>query len=358
MNIKRLIMILVGVMLIGFGVGFYSLIYNDEFSLSKINFGNIDVRSNGSDVKIGPDGIEVKDGDDHVIIDWNGIKVTDGDDIVIVGLDGINVKDGITNNNWNWNIGNWFSFGPKNLVVSNVNEEKFENIAGIDSINISSSFIDIKVTTENRDDVRIKYYGKMKSNVVPNLEIASNKNILNIDLNNSETNNYTVTESNVVLEVFIPQNFEGSFNIESSSSDIFLKDISGKKLDVSTSSGDINLANIKGENYVLLTSSGDILGKEILGDVTANSSSGDMDFILDESTGNYDLASSSGDINIDYSQGASYKGTVNSSSGEMEYNGSINIVKNNKNSYELTIGSEKNRIKINTSSGDIRFESR
>ena len=358
MNIKRLVMILVGVMLISFGVGFYSLIYNDEFSLSKINFGNIDIRSNGSDVKIGPGGIEVNDGDDHVIIDWNGIKVTDGDEIVIVGLDGINVKDGSTNNNWNWNLGNWFSFGHKNLVVSNVDEEKFENIAGIDSINISSSFIDIKVTTEERDDVRVKFYGRMKSNVVPNLRIDSNGSILNIELNNSETNNYTVTESDVVLEVFVPETFEGSFNIESSSSDIFLKDIVGKKYEISTSSGGINLTNIKGDNLALLTSSGNILAKEIIGGVEAKSSSGNMDFILDETTGNYDISSSSGDIDIIYSQGASYRGTVNTSSGELEYNGPISIIKNNKNSYQFTINSGENSIAINTSSGDIRLESK
>ena len=358
MEIKRLVLILVGVMLISFGVGFYSLIYNDEFSLSKINFGNIDARFNGSDVKIGPDGIEVKEGKDHVIIDWNGIKVSDGDEIVIVGLDGIIVKDESTNNNWNWNIGNWFSFGPKNLFVSNVNEEKSENITGIDYINISSNFIDIKVTTEDRDDVRVKYYGKMKSNVVPNLEINLNSNILNIELNNSQTNNYTVTESDVVLEVFIPETFEGSFNIKSSSSDIFLKNITSEKYEITSSTGGISLSNIKGDDLVLFTSSGDISGKEIIGNVACTSSSGSIDFILDENTGNYDLTSSSGDIDIDYSQGASYIGTVNTSSGELEYNGSISVIKDNKNSYKFTIGSGENSITINTSSGDIEFKSR
>ena len=83
-----------------------------------------------------------------------------------------------------------------------------------------------------------------------------------------------------------------------------------------------------------------------------------MDFILDETTGNYDISSSSGDIDIIYSQGASYRGTVNTSSGELEYNGPISIIKNNKNSYQFTINSGENSIAINTSSGDIRLESK
>ena len=359
MDIKRLIYILLGVMLIGFGVGFYSLIYNDDFSLSKVNFGNVNVRSNGSDVKIGSDGIEVKDGDDHVIIDWNGIKVTDGDEEVIVGLDGIKVDGRDYDKDWNlnWNIGNWFGFGPRNLKESNINEEKFEVIDGIESINISSSFVDIKVTSEDRDDVRVKYYGRMKSSVVPTLETEKNGKELIIKLTNPKTN-YTVTNSNVVLEIFVPKSLVTDYSISSSSANINAKNIISNDFQTSSSSGDVNLTTIKGENLEFSSSSGEIIGKEIIGDVNASSSSGDIEFTLDESTGDYEISTSSGDVNIYYNNTAGYKGTVNTSSGDLEYNGSINITKEKNHNYEFTLGSGEKNIKINTSSGDIEFENR
>lgn len=113
---RRIIWILVGVMLIGFGIGFYSLIYIDEFRLSNLpnlNLGNIDINSNGSNVKVGLDGIEVIDGDDQVIVNWDGIRVIDGDNKVIIGPGGINIEEKDSNHG-GWTIKNWSIFGNQN----------------------------------------------------------------------------------------------------------------------------------------------------------------------------------------------------------------------------------------------------
>jgi len=353
-------------MLIGFGVGFYSLIYIDEFRLSNIpnlNLGNIDVSSNGSNVKVGLDGIEVIDGDDQVIVNWDGINVTDGDSKVVVGPGGIDVEGSGSSNsrNWNgntWSIGNWFGFGNQDLIDVNLNEEKIEPLDGIDSIKIDSSFIDVKVTKEDRDDVRIKYFGTMKSNVIPKLEPIINGNELVINLVTENINSYTVIESNVVLEVFVPKTYKGDFNILGSSSDIFVSDIIMKNLKVSTSSGNINLNKVNGSNLELHASSGDIIGKEVYGDVDINSSSGDVTFTINGSTGDYKINTSSGDVDFKYGYDSSYIGTIKTSSGDVEYDGTAHVTKNSKNNYEFTIGSgNKKIINISTSSGEIEFES-
>lgn len=356
MNIKRIVLILLGVMLIGFGVGIYSLLYNDEFKFSNINLGsNIIVNSKDSNVKVGLDGIEVKDGDDHVIVNWDGIKVTDGDDKVIVGPDGIDNDDSSHSSDWNWSFGNWF--GSHNLIEETINEERLESINEIDTINVSSSFVDIKVITENRDDVRIKYRGRIKANVIPELKTEKIGNELNIKLVN-EGNSYTVTESNVVLEVFIPKSFEGDYNISSSSAEIYANDIVSKDFKISTSSGDVSLGLIKANNISLSTSSGDIVSQEIYGNVNVNTSSGDVSFKINGSTGDFNITTSSGDVDFKYGYDSNYIGIVNTSSGDFEYEGTIKVTKQGRNNYDFMIGNGNKNININTSSGDINIVER
>ena len=361
MDIKRIIWILVAVMLIGFGVGFYSLIYNDDFKLSNLenlNIGNIDINSNSSNIKIGTDGIFVQDGDSNVIVSWDGIKVIDGDDKVIVGPDGIKVTGDKNKNDWNWNTGNWFNFGSRKLIDANVNEEKIEAITGVNTINVSSSFVDVKIYTEDRDDIKIKYTGKIKANVIPELETKLNGHELDIKLTTNNSNSYTVMESSAILEIIMPKSFEGAYSISGSSADIHVKNINTTDFKISTSSGDVSIANVKATKLELSSSSGEIYGQEIIGDVEGNSSSGDMSFILNDISGNYNLNSSSGDIEIKYTDAASYKGTINTSSGDVDYDGSIYISKDNKNNYEFTIGLGEKSMRINTSSGDIEFNNR
>ncbi|WFA10233.1 DUF4097 family beta strand repeat-containing protein [Tissierella sp. Yu-01] len=361
MNIKRIVFILIGIMIIGFSVGLFSLIYNDDFNFSKIDLNHrIIVKDNYSNVRVGFDGIEVKDGDDQVIVGWDGIKVTDGDDQVIVGWDGIKVTDGDEKisigkdgfdingskpNDWNW-------FGHK-LENYSVDEVKKENIDNLDSIEISSSFVDVKVSSEVREDVQIKYYGKMKSNVLPKLETKISGNNLIIRLDNNK-NSYTVAESNVVLEVFIPENYTGDFELNSSSADFYIDNIIATNFKLSTSSGNTTINKIRTNHINLNSSSGDILSKDVFGNVQVQTSSGDMRLFLSKDTGNYRLDSSSGDIEIYYDSFANYKGIYNTSSGDFEYDNSVNITKNiDDDKYEFSLGSGEKELKINTSSGDL-----
>lgn len=352
MEIKRIVFILIGIMLIGFGVGIYSLIYIDDFRFSNLpgfHFGNIDITDNGEYVNIGPGGIEVRDGNEHVSIGWDGIKVIDGDEKVIVGLDGIKIDDG--NNNRRINIPSWIGFNIGKLDEYTINEEKYENIDGITSFNISSSFVDIEVNSEDRNDIYIKYSGKMKANVLPKLETRKNGSNLLIKLESG--NSHSVSYSNAKLEISIPNSLIADFDISGSSADMSIKNLTSDYFEVSTSSGNIGLENIKANEVELTSSSGDILSKDILGDVKANSSSGDMTFNLNESTGDFDISSSSGDINIQYNDKASYKGQFNTSSGDLINNGPMSINKANRNSYEFSMGNGEKELKINTSSGDF-----
>lgn len=390
MNMKRFVYTLIGVVLIAFGLGALSLRYNDNFSFkntmwnnsNNINFSNDILEIKGdSKVKIGLGGLEVKDGDDYVSIGLDGINVTDGDDKVSVGWDGISVKEGdeskINIEKWNLFKGNWSLFGSrKDLKTVTLDEEKLVALDDIKEIYVSSSFIDVKVSSSDRDDVKINYYGTMKTNVVPELQVEKTLDTLKISLIDDKVYNYTVVDSDVILEILIPRTYNENLNIEGSSSDIVVNDIELEILNTLSSSGNIAVENIYGDELSITSSSGNIDASKLEGNkLNLTSSSGEIEIedskgimILNSSSGDIKLGNryndkdikintSSGNISIGFGANSSYEINGKSSSGDFETLFPINRKEYNDddNIFRGTIGSGENTIEINTSSGDVKF---
>lgn len=218
MDVKKIVIILVGIVIIAFGIGIFSLRYNDNFNPITINDGkSLLVRSSESDVNISWDGIEVKDGDDHVSIGWDGIYVNDGNNRVDIG--------------WKRN--------SKNLQSVNADVHLVEELTGVKEIVIYSPFIDIDVVTEDRDDVDIDYSGSMNINSIPSLNVDRRGNKLNIKLD-TWGDDVTVTNLDALIRVSIPESFDGNISLTTSSADVMLTlglD-SNYKITGSSSSGD------------------------------------------------------------------------------------------------------------------------
>lgn len=355
MDVKKIVLILIGVVLIAFGIGIYSLKINDEFKF--VTNGSRDfIKVNSKDgiVKIDNHGIKVIDGDDHISIGLDGIRVDDGTDKVSVGWNGINIQEE-NNSTFNFNPVRWFNFGSRSLVKSNINEEKFFNIDNINEISILSSFIDIKVTSEDRDDVRVNYYGEMRSNVVPKLEINKISNTLQIKLETPHTNNYAVTNSNVVLEVFVPESFKDDFTFSNSSGNIYMRNLIGDKLHGTTSSGDIILEDINSKVLKLSTSSGNINGKDFIGKIQADSSSGNVVLTPMKTSDSIEVSTSSGNVNIKLPDNTHYKIKGFSSSGRYTPSKNMIVEENERGRFKAIIGTGENSIDISTSSGDVVF---
>ena len=359
MSIKRLVVVLIGVVLVAFGVGFLSLRYNDDYHFVGLESGKrININSGDDAVKIGSDGIDIKSGASQVVINRDGIKIHDGKDQVEIGLDGIRINEGNKSKIRIGNLFSWFSFGGERIKTEIIDEEKFADIDKLDSISISSSFIDVKIIAQDRNDVRIHYYGTLKSNVVPVLEVDKTTDKLNIKLETPNTHHYSVVDSDVVLEVFIPDPFNSNMNVATSSGDIYVEDLLGKDFDISSSSGDMKLNNLEGRIFNLSSSSGDIEANDCIGDVHVSSSSGDISLDNEKTSGDINVSTSSGDIEIELPYDANYKIEGSTSSGRFTPSPKMNIEENNKGIFRAAIGLGKKTISIHTSSGDIRFEER
>lgn len=319
MDVRKFVIILAGLVLVAFGIGMISLRINDNLQPISIGGRNsLNIRSNGSNVRIGWDGIDVKDGDDHVQVGWGGIKVKDGDEEVNVGWDGVKVKEGSDVRFDLFDVGSWFGFGHRNLTTVNINEQKNVESTGFDNIKVVSTFIDVQIKSEDRDDIYIDYQGKLRSNVVPTLEVEENGNTLNIELQ-SIGNSYTITESNVVLEVTLPKSFNGNLESHSSSGDISIKGITADDYEINASSGDIILDNRN--NY-----------------------------------GNYQISTNSGHVEISLPNKSNYTINGSSSSGRYTPSKDMDVRINSKGDFEASTGNGEKSIDITTSSGDVWFK--
>lgn len=375
MNMKRLVYILIGVVLIAFGVGALSLRHNENLRFTNFNPPNGIINiSRKNKVNIGSKGLEVMDGDNYVSISWDGIKVTDGNEKVSIGWDGIKINDG---HNTKVNIGknNWFNFRDE-LEWFSFNEEKFIEINNEKNINILSTFINMEIISDDRKDIKITCKGNMKANIEPQLKIDKKIDEIEIKLENETTNNYTVTDSDVLLRIFIPKDYSGNIKTTSSSSDIYIENLMQKNLNINSNSGNISVKNTAVENFNINSSSGDIqIYDSNCDNLKSNTSSGNIE--IENSTGIMDLQSSSGNIKLDnkynnkdiqigttsgnvyinFAVDASYAINTETTSGSFRNYFSMNVKEkpSGNKGFNGKIGSGENNMEIKTISGDIEF---
>lgn len=335
MNMKRWVSILIGVTIIAFGIGIFSLIYYDDIGSNNIfKNGIIRVKSNNDNVTIIKDGIIVKNQDSNVKIGWDGIDVRDGNERVTIGWGGITVKEG---GETKFSLGNPIRWGNNyldKLHYSIVDEEKNISIENVNSIVIGSEFIDVKIFAVDRADILVKYYGEMKSDVVPKLNIIKVAKRVLINLENPNSY-YTVKESDVVLEIFVPKEYENDISATTTSADIKVDEILAKEIKLASVSGDVEV-------------------EKCVGSYDIRTTSGDVDLDIEEDGGDIKIEAVSGDVSIKLYYEPNYKIKAKTTSGDVKSNFYI-PVEIDKSNFDFQIGDGRYQMNIETISGDIKI---
>lgn len=338
---KKIPYAFIGVSLIVLGI-----IFNPSYRPKNlINFNT----STDELVKINGKGIEVKDGNNYVKIGWDGIKVSSGEDGVSIGWDGVRINGEDVS-------APTVILSSKNLISNTVDEEKLEDMESVSSISVGSSFVDIKVVPQEREDLRVHYHGSIVSNAVPVLKINRKSADLEILLETPKQTSRTILNSDLVVEIFVPTSFKGDYNIKSSSGDVEVPNLEGKHVRITSSSGELSLSNILSETLDIKTSSGDIYMNNAIGKLHMSSSSGDMNLGLAETSGDIALSTSSGDISLNFNEQVSYTINGSTSSGSFTTNIPMVVAENANRKFDGKIGSGSKEIKITTSSGNVRFD--
>lgn len=191
-------------------------------------------------------------------------------------------------------------------------EHHFES-ADIQEVSVVGSFCDVYITKGDQVifDGVIEGNGDKDDYLIASIKSGS-KVIFKVERKNNRGNWNWQSIRKARFDITIPD-------------DVFLK--------VDNSSGDVKVEGISGNDYIIETSSGDIFLKDISGKLKARSTSGDV--VIDNLSGNIDMQSTSGD---------------------QEYRKIVGNLETRATSGDIDIRDVKGNLYAKTTSGDIEID--
>jgi len=247
------------------------------------------------------------------------------------------------------------SFRDKNNFEGNsIDEVKTFGIDQLKEIYIHSMSSDVSVFSTDEEDIKINFYGRStlrSEKALPKLITNLEGSKLKIEIKYPKVIFYN---TNVVLDVYIPQDYRESIIIDTASADVDISNLDLNNFLCKTASGDLRIESLDSDNLTLNTASGDVDIVDFSGNLKADLVSGDIDVGYRVFDNDVDIKIISGKVKIDLPQNAEFYLKTNTVSGEVVARFPITIISFNKmNQLEGTVGTGDNKIIIDTVSGDI-----
>ena len=247
------------------------------------------------------------------------------------------------------------SFRDRNNFEGNsIDEVKTFSIDQLKEIYIHSVSSDVSVFSTDEEDIKIHFYGRsaLKSEkALPKLITNLEGSKLKIEIEYPKVVFYN---ANVVLDVYIPQDYRENIIIDTVSADVDISNLDINNFQCKTVSGDLRIESLGSDNLALNTTSGYVNIIDFSGNLKADSVSGDINVGYRVFDNNVDIKTISGKVKIDLPQNAEFYLKTNTVSGEVVAKFPITIISFNKmNQLEGTVGTGDNRIIVDTVSGSI-----
>jgi len=241
-----------------------------------------------------------------------------------------------------------------NFEGNSIDEVKTFGIDQLKEIYIHSVSSDVSVFSTDEEDIKIHFYGRsaLKSEkTLPKLITNLEGSKLKIEIEYPKVLFYN---ANVVLDVYISQDYRESIIIDTVSADVDISNLDINNFQCETVSGDLRTESLGSDNLTFNTASGDVDIVDFSGNIKADLVSGDIDVGYRVFNNNVDIKTISGKVKIDLPQYAEFYLKTNTVSGEVVAKFPITIISFNKmNQLEGTVGTVDNSIIIDTVSGDI-----
>lgn len=258
----------------------------------------------------------------------------------------------------------------------NIDDTKLLDATGVEQISTKISSGDINIISEDRADVKAVLSGYIKSSsevMKPELIVDKSSNKLSINIK-SQNIYWGYVNIGLKLYIYIPSTYTKNLSLQTSSGDIKLNnEMNLSDLSCSLSSGDLTIKNVTCDKFsykcssgslqadilntketILDSSSGDMNINSFTGDISGESSSGEISINYSSFNNNVTLKAHSGDIRLKLPKSSEFYIDANCSSGEVECDFPVTISgKKKDNTLTGTVKNDNNKLKLNTSSGDI-----
>ena len=255
-------------------------------------------------------------------------------------------------------------FSTENYMVSFRDKNNFEGNSidevttfGIDQLKeiyIHSVSSDVSVFSTDEEDIKINFYSRStlrSEKALPKLITNLEGSKLKIEIKYPKVIFYN---TNVVLDVYIPQDYRESIIIDTASADVDISNLDLNNFLCKTASGDLRIESLDSDSLTLNTASGDVDIVDFSGNLKADLVSGDIDVGYRVFDNNVNIKTISGKVKIDLPQYAEFYLKTNTVSGEVVAKFPITIISFSKmNQLEGTVGTGDNRIIVDTVSGSI-----
>ena len=224
-------------------------------------------------------------------------------------------------------------FDFKKMKTKLVFDEKYE-LGELNKINVDVKSSDIYFYKSEDDKINIKVYAREKEKAKVNI----NNNELSVNMKNKSNVCFGFCFGSKKIEIYVPENYLGEFNVKATSGDIKSNLNTFNKYEINVTSGDIEIDNVS--SLTGHATSGDVEIGSINSYINFKTTSGDID--IDDVSLEKDsfIKVTSGDISIDKVNNAYVKTDVKS--------GDVDIKNNDRHApFELN---------IKTTSGDIEVD--
>jgi lia operon protein LiaG len=249
--------------------------------------------------------------------------------------------------------------GGFSLDTYNVNDKVVVNNKDISKVEIDLSSSDLTVLPTTDKEITVEFNGKISKKLKKKikLDVKERDNTLKIELKDEDQIKFNIgvmiVDTNV--EVYLPEKIYESLKIDLSSGDIEMENIKSKEFILEASSGDIIVRDLEATINQFHTSSGEIKASNIIGNIAADTSSGDITIQNEDVTGDIKAEASSGDVTVEFKEEPSSLAIeFRASSGEGEVTlAGVSYEEKTENKIKGKIGSGEFNLKVDTSSGDF-----
>jgi lia operon protein LiaG len=262
-----------------------------------------------------------------------------------------------------------------------VDESKEFPLSGIGSVSIDSVSEDVRIVESSDSDVTAHLSGTVgsaRAEAIPYLAAELSGGALRIKVERKSALFMGPFWQNLVLEVAIPKSYDGPLSVHTVSADIDMGDRALEEVDLGTTSGDGRIGAVRAKSFQWKSTSGDLSAAGIesassrvssvsgelsvsalTGDLTANSTSGEVRISYKKAPGNVEIGTVSGDARLTLPEGSMFELNARSTSGGITCDFPITMAGSSgsgRHSLSGSVGEQpRSRIDIHTVSGGIRI---
>jgi lia operon protein LiaG len=247
------------------------------------------------------------------------------------------------------------------LEIDEVKTYKMKTDNGaIDIIDVFTANTDVNfIPVVDSEEIKAHFYGNVKNRTkkpIPELTVSRTESRLNIEITHPKGLVVDVADNiarDTTLDIYIPDNYTRVIKVATLLGDVGITDLEIKEFQCNTVSGDLVARSLHSGKSIVKTTSGNLDMSTGMGELTAETVSGNVTVWYEILNSDIEIKTMSGDVKIELPEDAVFYFKFDTLSGNFENTFPIIIVDLSERTVEGTVGGGGYGIKVTTVSGDL-----